>query len=185
MENFDSSSNFEIADVENYQSNKMNVFNHQMLVMEVLRKVNEAGSHEMRTGYTNTKVDNAGNISRFYVEDTRKKFIESVKQAKCVMTCDFDKESRENIQRILDKIEKLKRELLKEQWEWWNSLTPKYQTIFASNGRSVGSKHAFNINLEWWQRYVDDETDYYREVVEELHKLSKRLDFYQSEDFEA
>lgn len=185
MDNYENSDKFEIADVENYQSNKMNVFNHQGLIMEILRKVNEAGSHEMRTGYTNTKVDHAGNITRIYIEDTRKKFIETVKQAISNMTCDFDKEAKEKIGKIKKKIEDLKKDLLEEQWKWWNSLTPKYQMIFATNGRSVGSRNAFNINLEWWQRYVDDETDYYREVVGELHKLTKRLDFYQSEDFEA
>ena len=100
-----SSNDFEVSDVENYRSDKMQVFNHQILVMEVLRKLNDAGSHELRPGYVNTKTDREGNTARTYIEDTRLRFIECIKTATMVMGCDYDNEARDFIEQCLTELE--------------------------------------------------------------------------------
>jgi len=174
-------SDFELMDVENYRSDKMIVFNHQMLVMEALRKSSEAGSHELRSGWVNEKMDTDGNITRTPLEDTRKKFIECVRTTMTVMECDFDERARTNIQECMDELDKIKEDLLKGQWNWYLALAPKYQMQYSGN---INEKF-FNINLGWYLKYIEEEVLYYREILVELHSLTKRLDFYQIEDFEV
>ena len=173
--------NFEIYDTENYRSDKMQVFNHQMLVMEALRKVDEAGSHELRTGWTNEKMDHSGNIIRTYIEDTRKKFIESSKTAVNVMTCDFDETATKNIKKLKGDLKEHHDTLLKAQWTWFNSLAPR--TKIQWEGKIIMA--FFNQELGWYLQYIELEVEYYREVLQELHSLTKRLDFYREEDFEV
>jgi len=174
-------SDLEIADIENYRGDKLSVFNHQMLVMEVLRRINESGSHELRSGWFNEKMDSSGSIVKTYVEDTQKKFIEGVKTAKSVMSCDFDKEAEEEIERLLNCLEEAKKNLLDAQWKWFNNLTPNSKEKY----RTEIMEGAFNKNLPWFSQYIEYETECYRFIAEELHQLTKRLDFYQIEEFEA
>ena len=82
--------NIVIQDTDNYQSGKDQRFSHQELVMSVLRKCLESGTREMMSGWFNEKVDKSGNIVRTYIDDTRKKFIESVKTS-CNLICTIQK----------------------------------------------------------------------------------------------
>ena len=174
-------SDFEIYDVENYKSDKFQVFNHQILVMEVLRKANEAGSHELRAGWFNEKLDHSGNVIRTYIEDTRKRFVETVKTAIAVMVCDFDAEAKENIGDYIKDLGTLKGTLLKGQWDWYVSLPPKMKMQYSGKVSQI----FFNMDLGWYLKFIEDEVDVYRDILEELHSLTKRLDFYQIEDFEV
>jgi hypothetical protein len=171
----------EILDVENYRADKMLVFNHQTLVMDILRRVTEAGSHELRTGWFNETLDNHGNIKKVYIEDTRKRFIETVRTAMAVMTCDYDETATANITKVVEKLEKEREKLLKQQWDWFQSLAPIPKKALAD--KMV--KEFFNINFGWYLKYIEMEVEAYRRIATELHSLTKRLDFYQVEDFEA
>jgi len=171
------------SNIEDYRSDKLMQFNHQALVMEILRKVNEAGCHEMKSGFFNTKEDAIGNVHKTYVEDTRLRFIECVKSAKGVMMCDFDEKAKTKINEILESLKTLKTSLLTEQSNWWKSLTPKYQEQYFMKGQGISNSQAFNINHGWYQLYIESELNAYRKIVEELNLLTQRLDFYQTEDF--
>jgi len=172
---------FEVSDVENYRGDKLQVFNHQILVMESLRKINEAGSHELRPGWFNEKMDRQGNTVRSYVEDTRSKFIECIKTAMMNMECDYDKEAEEYINDCIEKLTDEKTKLLNSQWDWFNKLPPN------SKAEAQGSviQGVFNKDLGWYSKYMELEIECYRAIATELHSLTKRLDFYQSEAFEA
>lgn len=175
------SNDFEVSDVENYRSDKMQVFNHQILVMEVLRKVNEAGSHELRPGYVNTKTDREGNTTRTYIEDTRLKFIECIKTAIMVMACDYDTEAGEFIEKCLEELDGEKKKLQKAQWDWYGKLAPTPKAELS--GLIV--EGTFNKEFGWYVKYMELEVECYRAIATELNDLTKRLDFYESEDFEA
>jgi len=172
---------FEVADVENYRGDKLLVFNHQILVMEVLRRLNEAGGHELRPGWFNEKMDREGNIIRTYVEDTRLKFIECIKTAMMVMQCDYDKEAEDFVKQCLDELEEEKNKLLESQWKWYQSLPPRPKQELS--GQIV--KGVFNKDFGWYTKYMELLIECYRAIATELNDLTKRLDFYQIADFEA
>jgi len=176
-----SGNDFEVSDVENYRGDKFQVFNHQILVMEVLRRVNESGSHELRPGWFNEKVDRQGNTIRSYVEDTRSRFIECVKTAMMVMDCDYDGESTEFIEECKEELSGEKCKLLKAQWDWFKSLPPRSK----SDSQGMIIEGVFNKDLGWFTKYMELEVECYRAIALELNSLTKRLDFYQTEDFEA
>jgi len=175
---------FEIGDVEDYRHEQDHKFNHQLLVMECIRKCNEAGSHELRPGWIDEKEDHYGNVKRVYIEDTRKKYISSIKQLKANMICDFDEESTRYIEAIELQIIEQKEKLLETQWNWWVSLTLLDKQRISARGQDV-IKDAFNQDLPWFQKWVDTEVEGYRIIFEELILLTKRKDFYEAEIVEA
>lgn len=180
-----STDEFEIGEVEDYRSGQDKQYSHQALIMDVMRRCNEVGCHEMRPGWFNEKVDRGGNTIRTYIDDTRKQFISSVKMAKIRMACDLDEEAKKEIDGYLQQLDKKREELLADQLKWWNSLTPKYKMIAMNKGEHVLSSFAFNQDLIWFQIWVEEEVEIYRLVLESLVKLTKRLDFYEAELIEA
>jgi len=178
----DLDSELEIGDVEQYRSDKFFTFNHESLVMKVMSNMIDAGSHEMRTGWFNEKRDKGGNITRVYIEDTRLKFIECVKTASMFMACDFDSKAIRRIKMYRKKIKKLKVSLLKDQWNWWKSLswTERKQMTQQSKG---ANKDMFNVNLPFWEDFIYEQIDLYRGICKELNKLTKRLNYYQEAEY--
>lgn len=172
---------FEIGDVENYRGDKLQVFNHQTLVMTALSRCSETGSHELRAGWFNEKLDDKGNVSRVYIEDTREKFIASVKNAINVLHCDFDDEAETKIKKLLEELERIKEELKKEQWDWYNNLPPKSKVFFSGEVQ----KDYLNIGMVWFMKFKEKEVELHRQIFQELNDLTKRLDFYESQDFEV
>jgi len=177
----DFTDNMEIMDVENYRGDKFNVFNHQVLVMEVLRRLNESGAHEFRPGWFNEKIDRNGNTIRVYIEDTRKKYIECVKTALDVMYCDFDKIAKKNINIYLKNLEIKKERLLESQWNWYQKLNPEEKEYWS--GKII--KGFFNIEIGWYLKFTELEVECYRKIARELHMLTKRLDWYHEEEIEG
>jgi len=165
---------------ENNSLDKIEVFNHQALVMECLRKVNEAGSHELRSGWYNESVSNNGTVKKVYIEDTRKKYIQCIKTALMVMKCDFDKEAYDKVNLLLKNLKIKHDDLLKQQWNWYINLapTPKQQ----NSGKII--EKAFSIEQIWYLVYTESEVDCYSAIAEELNCLTKRLNFYIEPDFE-
>lgn len=180
-EDFSDIGNIEIGDVENFRSDKLQVFNHQVLVMEVLRRVNESGSHELRSGWFNESIDHNGNVKRVYIEDTRKKYIECVRTAMNTMSCDYDEEAETTINEFLETLDKEKEKLLKMQWDWYSSLPPKHKEQIT--GTII--RGMFNIDYGWYLKFIELEVECYRAIAQELNSLTKRLDYYQAEEFEA
>jgi len=180
----DDYSDIQVLDPENYQSDKFQVFNHQVLVMTVMQKCIEANCHEMRQGWYNEKQDNHGNLTRTYIEDTRQKFINCIKAAVRVMRCDFDKEANDVVDSYVEQLSEMKDRLLSSQKKWWDSLTPKLKQIAMQRYGEVIPEF-FNEKLAWWQMFVEYETECYGLIFEELGELTRRLDNYQIADFEA
>jgi len=176
-----SQQDIEIADIENYKSGGESTFNYQFLVMKCVSNCIEAGKHELRTGWTNEKVDNSGNITRTYIEDTRKRFIESIKTFKSILEREFDLDAKTNIKKIDEKLQEKKTELLEEQWNWYESLAP----IPKEEWRNYFVKGFFTQTLGWYQAFVEFEIECYREILVELMKLTHRRDDFKGEDFEA
>jgi hypothetical protein len=175
---------FEIGDVENFGGAKDEQFSHSSLVMSAMKRCAESASHELRPGWFNTKTDRVGNTIRTYIEDTRKVFIESVKSCLMVMACDLDKEAEDYINDCLMDIENKKAELIKDNDNSWNSLSPENKI---KNIKQTGIKHipghlTHPALLEELQAY---ELEMYRSVFAELSRLTKRLDFYKAEMFIA
>jgi len=175
---------FAVQDVEQYKFGSGQEFNHQVLVMKSLLKCIEAGSQEMRPGWYNDKTDNQGNTITTYIEDTRKKFVETVKSAKMIMICDFDEEAETNIKELEETLSNKYNELLTQQTKNWNILPKNSQENYTKKGMGV-IPGIFNPALPFYQRYCEMELEVYRKICEELSLLSKRLGFYQMEDFEA
>ncbi len=180
----DSMNEIEIGDVEGYHSDKLHQFNHQALVMEILRKCGENGSHEMRQGWFNEKKDKSGNIIKVYIEDTQEKFSETVATASSIMACDFDKEAIENIKKLNKELEDIKKKLLKDQWEWWSKKYKIDKNKLESSGKGVVDG-CFNFNLVWYKTFVREKVRIHRLIFTELNLLTKRIDFYSEEDFVA
>ena len=172
----------EIGDVEEFRSDKFQQFSHQALIMMTMNKCIESGCHELREGWWNEKMDRSGNIVRSYIEDTRAKFIESVKTLLTLMSCDLDEEGEKLIKKLLGELQGEKNKLLAGQWEWYNHLSPLFkQNITQKYGELFPI--AFHTSFGWWQKYVELELETYRKIFSELNKLTARLDFYQAEEF--
>ncbi|KKL05545.1 hypothetical protein LCGC14_2604970, partial [marine sediment metagenome] len=129
----------------------------------------------------NEKVDRTGSITRTYIEDTRLKFIECIKTAMMVMQCDYDKEAQEFINQCLEELEGEKKALIQSQWYWFQSLPPNPKA--EAQGSIIET--ALNKELGWYVKYMELEIECYRAIATELNDLTKRLDFYQTEEFEA
>ena len=180
----DNDNDFEIIDTENYRAEKDQQFSHQALVMKTLNKCLENGAKEMREGYWNEKSDKFGNKNVVYVPDTRKEFIESVKTAKASMISDFDGEADNNIKKIYEKLDAEFKRLCKEEANSWEGLT-----INGRNKRLIKGitfvPNTLNKHLPFYQEYLEFEVDCYREIMEELIKLTKRCHYYEQESYEA
>ena len=174
----------EILDVENYKGGGQLQFSHQILVMRVMNKCIEAGTKEMRSGYYNEKADRFGNKIMTYVPDTRKEFIENVKTAEMIMVCDLDDDAIKNISEIKKELKKEFEKLCGMERMEWESLGIKIKRDRWSKG-IFQQRGTLNMKLPYYQEYLEFEVDCYRRILAELTQLTKRLDFYQEEDWEA
>jgi len=174
----------EIGDVETYQPSKDNVFSHQSLVMSSMKKALDNGSREMRPGYFQFKQDKSGNLIRTWVEDTRKSFVESVETILMVMACDIDEEAEKELNELYKEMKERKTYYLDLEESEWNQLHIVIKTNLTSAGKGT-IKGSFNIEKRFYQMYLEEQVEIYRQIFMCLTKLTKRLDFYVSEEFEA
>ena len=170
-------------DNENFRWNKNIEFSHQSLVMRSMNKCIEAGCKEMRSGYWNEKSDKFGNVLKVYVPDTRKEFIENVKNTEIMMACDMDKEATDNIKATLDKMEKKFNTLCTLEEAEWTALG-KSGSLARNNRGIFFMKGTLNTKLPYFQEYLEFEVNCYREILRELCCLTSRLKFYASQDYE-
>ena len=156
---------FEIEDVENWRGTEDNRFSHQTLVMKALDTCLTNGSVEMKEGFWNNKIDKQGNVIKLYQEDTRKKFIESVKTL--LMLTHRDWKDDEDYSTKIEIKKKLlfnrKNFWLGEEWKWWKSLSPLQKQQLIKEGKGV-SQGMFNKNNDFDNYFHDEELDIYREL---------------------
>lgn len=160
----------DFVDLENYTPEKGQMFNHQALVMKVLHELIKNGCVELRNGFVNNKGQ--------YIEDTRSRYIQTVKVALTIMTRDFDKSADEKIGGLLQSLKTKKQELLDDQWAWFSNLKPEPKKYYINKI----SKFTLCRDLDWHTYYAEFEIDTYREIETELHNLTKRLMDYQVQE---
>ncbi len=171
----------EIIDPENYGGSSKENFDHQVLVMICIKNCIEAGSKELRAGYNNIKTDKQGNETMIPVEDTRKRFIWSVKMCKAVMSCDFDTNAKKVFVELDLELGKVEGEFINQQNTWWNSLdTLGKKKAFQNNQQVI--KGRLNKNLPLYDFLVDEQLEIYLEIFEELNELTERIGFYETKE---
>ncbi len=132
---------------------KNQLFSHEALVMESIRRCNESGSHELRAGWFNEKVDNQGNRTRTYIEDTREKFISCVKILEVNISCDFDKKSNDRIKKLKKSLKSKRDALLNQQFDWYDSHKGTFRTNVV-NRFGYFHSNEFKSGLPYLQLYL-------------------------------
>lgn len=174
---------FEIGEIENYSGKKDEQFSHSMLVMIAMKKALESGNREMRSGWFNVKRGSEGQVIKTYIDDTRKGFIESVKTCCMIMAGDLDEEAEEYIDDCLNEIENKRIELAKIEEEAWNNQNEGLKTLLRAEGIYNIKGHINHPDLK--EQLVWFEVEMYRSIFAELSRLTKRLDYFKVESFEA
>ncbi len=188
MGDFKEGPDFEIGDIENFSSNKDEQFSHSTLVMTAMKKALEAGIREMHPGWFNTKTDRQGHTIKTYVDDTRKGFIEAVKTCCMIMAGDLDNDTNDNeannyIDECLNDIESKRIELAEIEEESWNKQPDGFKIVMNQKGIYNIPGHITHPELK--EQLVWFEIEMYRSIFAELSRLTKRLDYYKAQMFEA
>ena len=178
------SPDIEIGDVENYTSNKDGGFSHQALVMKAMTKALDCSSKEMKAGWFSNRIDKQGNTIRVYEEDTRLSFISSVESCLMVMACDLDDIAKEELKKLFDQKEKIKNDMIKEEDDEWNKLNPVIKQKMVTMGKG-NLKGYLDKDKRFYQLYIEECVNIYREIFKVLTKQTQRLDFYASVGWEA
>lgn len=187
MTTFESSNegrnDFEVVEVENYASaNKGEQFNYPILIFASMRKCFETGAKEMKEGYYNIKFDARGNMSsRFWIPDSREEFIESVETLNMIMSRDFDKEAKEIIKEIREKIKQLFETYCKYEKERWDNLSGEQQQKFEKENGGSFIEGKLTANSFYYNRFLNDKVKLMRLIFQSLSELAKRLDDYREE----
>jgi hypothetical protein len=167
---------FEIVDTENYRPDNSED-SHKAIILKCISRCNEAGSKEMRAGFMNTKFDKYGNAHKIPVEDTRKIFIESVKTFEMNLYCDFDDDVKDEILNLDNQLDELFKELYKQEKKDWDDADIQVEAYRKSNG-IVFKPNRLNEKLPYYQEYIDDEIEIYRDMFKSLCLLGDRLNWY-------
>lgn len=166
-----------VSSSENFLGSGTQEFSHSILVMSALMRCSINGSKEMHEGFLDEKTDHLGNTTRTYVEDTQRTYISSVKVAKTIMSRDFDDEINESLKLLMEKMDAKYKSLCEEELIYWETAKPMMkkgwmdQNIYYAKGSLNKSFHFYNM-------FKDFEEETFRDIHEELHKLSKRLKDY-------
>ncbi len=155
-------------------------FSYPEMVSIAVKKCIEVGGKEMREGYYNTRMDNQGNISRVYVEDTRLEFIESVEQLKAVLEREFDNDAKKNIKSHYDSLKKIFNVHYEMEKKEWNSLSYKEKIKRTEKGRSF-KEGTLIPNSFCYNSFLADKVKVMRGVLSELLKLTKRFGDFKTE----
>ena len=164
----------EFSDPEtNFGYNKDQGFSHQILVMMSYRKVIEALSMEMREGYNEKFTDDKGKVHIIYHSDTREVAFQSILTLKNTMIGDLEASPfLEKINDLIKQVGRAKKFWLKEQWRWWEGLSPQQKIKFEREGKYV-AQGLFNKQLDFDNFYIDDKIEIFREVFEQLELCLK------------
>lgn len=172
-------------DAENQEGfGKNEGITYEQILNRAIDNVREAGNHEMRKGWFNEKTDKFGNVSRIYIEDTRKKYISSVQTVDDLAYCYYKGEVEEKIDDLKTKLKEIKDNLLSEQWEWFESLEDSKKSKLMNDVGMI-YKIAFNTELMWSEIFVENEIKIYRQMFRMITKfLAVEKNFFREEEFE-
>jgi len=171
---------FELGNVEGFYSGEQK-FSHSALIMKGFNIVIDRAVKELHEGIYEKEETQKG-TKIVYKEDTRKAFIESVKTLKMLMVSDFDKEAIEDIKKIEIKIKEKYKYFLVQQKNWWENLNYTKRLEYSKEGLEPNP----GFLNKWYQdTYLFEELDLYREMVEALTILSKRLNYYETDKTES
>jgi len=134
-------------------SNKFGLTFKQIILMHINRCVLN-GSVEWHGGYWNETGNNP--VTRFYVQNSRDVYCNSVKMLRACLLGYFDK-----------KMEEADKKLKEEHQE-------KYNAYLQEENKGK------DIKIEWWNFKID----WHLRLFEELIRLSKRLNFFEEESSE-
>jgi hypothetical protein len=166
----------QLLDTDNFVGERSEEFSHSQLVMKCMKKCIELGCKEMREGYMNEKADRFGNIVRTYIEDTRKAFIEAVKTTQMIMFCDYDTETKKNIETYEKSIDIEYKRLCGEEDDQYNKDQSDIPYHF---------KGTLNKNMPFYQEYLECSLSIYRKIFSELTLLTNRINYYKEEMVKA
>ncbi len=169
----------EVGNVENFQSEKDQQFSHQSLVMIAMKKVIEIGCKEMIKGH-NLLIETSKGTKIIHVPDQRKEYVNSIKNLKSIMVCDFDKHAKNHLKQFIKKEKNKKRYLLRLQDDAWDELRNSMKEKIGYYIRGY-----FNDSFLYGEMFLQEQVEIYRKIFEQLSYLTERLDFYKTEEFEA
>lgn len=166
-----------IDDDEAYMnSNDNKTYSHQALIMMAIQRVIDAGTKEMRAGYWNLKYDKFGNETAVYVEDTRKAFIECVKNVMMLSVPLYDEECKPKIKEIKEKIDDRLNYYLELEYMDWNNASPS--VIKYRNTKGMFKRIGYlSSELPYYNDYLGEIVDYYREIFETIQLLLYRIGY--------
>lgn len=160
--------NIQIAEPNQFQFNKQEGFSHQLSVQKAYYKVEESLAKEMVEGLWQEIRDKHGNSKSIYLNDTRRESIESIKTLKNVMIADLKGTIySDTIKLLLNRIEKIKIEFLREQISWWNSLTYEHKKDYIKNHKSFNPNYLYD-KLPYYHDNLNKQVDVYRSIFEQL-----------------
>ena len=178
MEQPEASSHLEIENFEDYQSSKDQAFSHQVLVMRAMNKTIEAGCKELIEGHYE-EVEVKGVTKVIYQQDTRQTFIECVKTCMMILICDYDDRMKRRLKKLKGKGFSIKERLLNNQMAYYDKGDYNFRRANPTD------KDYFNPKFQYYNMFIDKQVDLYRAIFAQLTLLTKRLNFYEAEDFEA
>lgn len=183
-ETFDLDS-IEIEDVENYRGEPDLKFSHEGLVMEQYRRTLIAASEEMKPGWIERKLDKTGQVLFKIHPDTRKTFAECVKTLKGLLIGDLNKDAREKVNALLEKVEERRQYYISLEKKEWESI-PEQVKRFNSNwkDRWIHLEGRMNPDKYYYEFFLEESVELYRKVLEELEKYLWLTEYFQGKKIE-
>lgn len=160
---------------------KQEQFNHQLLVQEQYRRTQMSLSVEMRESYTIEKRDKIGNISYEKIPDSRKACIECVKTLYNTMIADIKgTEFKNKISELFNKEKDLSVNYANQQKTFIISLSKLSQKQIMQYNH-ITKPDVFIENWGFYNRYLNELVDIYREIFMQLELALEELKYYRRE----
>jgi hypothetical protein len=157
----------DIAEPDSYGYNKNDGFSHAMSVTKAEHRAIDCLGKEMREGFWEVQVDKHGNKKSILHEDTRREAIEAVKTFKNIMIADMSPEFRKKIKELEDKIKTNRDSFIKQQQEWYNSLSYPQKKKYIDDNMTYNNNFLYE-KLPYMHEYISSQVDVYREIMEQL-----------------
>lgn len=167
----------QIQDMDNYEPEGEVVYSHQSLIMKGMKRVYELGGLELHEGVDVKEI--VGNkIVVVHKPNERIQFINAIKILRSGISCDFDKEIKDNLKELDKKLIDDKTKLLKIQLEEWSKLSDAQKNDI---GVPIIYNNLLNRRLPFFNQFKEVELLYYRSIFEEVVALTHRMGFYSTD----
>lgn len=164
-------------------------FKKPILAMEAVRACREARAKEMTKGFWNTKLDRLGNAVKFWVNDERKIYINSVIALQKFLSaeCETDEKYKEAIEELQPKIKEVFEKYAYVDYDYdsktggWKKSQRRFipqvdEELLVSSVQNPSL--IVNVGGGWNSKinaYYDELVPIYDQIFEELNKLIYRL----------